>query len=57
MEGGGIEITKTQEATKENLLGNKRLRKEKAKDQKDKNIREEIEESKSLFNIRIDWNT
>ncbi len=57
MEVGGIEITKTQEATKENLLGNKRLRKEKAKDQKDKNIREEIEESKSLFNIRIDWNT
>jgi len=57
MEGGGIEITKTQEATKENLLGNKRLRKEKAKDQKDKNIREEIEESKSLCNIGIDWNT
>jgi|LauGreDrversion4_2_1035121.scaffolds.fasta_scaffold755670_3 hypothetical protein len=57
MEGGGTEIDKNQEIAKEKLLGNKRLRKERAKDQKDKNIREEIEESKSLYNIRIDWNT
>jgi hypothetical protein len=57
MEGGVTEIDKNQEIAKEKLLGNKRLRKERAKDQKDKNIREEIEESKSLYNIRIDWNT
>ena len=57
MEGRANEIVNTEGKNKENLLGNKRLRNEKAKDQKDKNIREEIEESKSIFYIRINWYT
>lgn len=40
---------------KENLLGNKRMRKDK-KEIKEKNIREEIDERKIYLNNRTCWN-
>ena len=57
MEGGKLDIQNIESKDKENLLGNKRFRKERAQEQKDKGIREEIEESKKLLVIRIDWNS
>jgi hypothetical protein len=51
MEGGPVEIMNPPVTTvneKEKMLGNKRERNLKNKDQKDKDIREEIEESKDF---------
>lgn len=49
MEGGEtktIDLKPNEIKNKENMLGNKRERNSKAKDQKEKGLREEIEESK-----------